>query len=120
MKMQRLVESRGGLPREPDDGEAVRAVRGDLEFDGGIVEAERRADVVAGLAILLDNQNTVLDRIGKSWTVTPSSETEHIMPSRGMPRSLPFLIFLSFASVELSSATGTRAPSKTFVAAVTI
>ena len=63
MEVERLVEGGRRLAGKTDDRQAVRAVRGDLKLDGGVVAAQRRGDVLADLAVLLNEEDTVLDGV---------------------------------------------------------
>ena len=63
MEVERLVEGGRRLAGKTDDRQAVRAVRGDLKLDGGVVAAQRRGDVLADLAVLLDEEDAVLDGV---------------------------------------------------------
>ena len=62
---ERLLERHCRLAREADDGEAVGAVRGYLELDHVVVSAYHGADVVAGLAGLLKDEQAVLNGVGE-------------------------------------------------------
>ena len=64
-EVELLVKGRGSFPCKADDGKAVRAVGGYLEFHGGIVDTESVADVIAGLAAFLNDENAVLDGVGE-------------------------------------------------------
>ena len=51
--MERAVKGGGGLARQTDDAQAVRAVGGDLEIRDPLVQTHDLADVVARLAVLV-------------------------------------------------------------------
>ena len=59
VELQLLVEGRGRLAGETDHAQAVGAVRGDLEFDDMVVIAEQCGHVVAGLHVLVQDQDAV-------------------------------------------------------------
>ena len=61
----RLVESGSGLAGQTEDGIAVRAVVRDLKVHNGVVAADDGVDVVAGLAVLLQDPDAVLNGIGE-------------------------------------------------------
>lgn len=65
VQLEGLVEGDGGLAGQADDGEAVRAVRGDLELHDVVVAADDGDDVVAGLAIFLKDEEAVLIGVGE-------------------------------------------------------
>ena len=60
-----LVKGHGGLTRQTDHRQAVRAVGRDLKLDHVVVRADDGGDVVAGLhAVLLHDPQAVLDGVG--------------------------------------------------------
>ena len=60
-----LIKGHGGLTRQTDHGQAVRAVRRDLKLDHVVVHTDDGGDVVAGLhAVLLHDPQAVLDGVG--------------------------------------------------------
>ena len=59
MQLQLLAEGHGGLTRETDNAQAVRPVRGYLKFHDVVVAAEDDGHIVAGLAVLVENEDTV-------------------------------------------------------------
>ena len=59
VQLQLLAEGHGGLTRETDNAQAVRAVRGYLKFHDVVVAAENNGHIVAGLAILVENEDAV-------------------------------------------------------------
>ena len=65
VQLEGLVEGDGGLAGQADDGEAVRAVRGDLELHDVVVAADDGDDVVAGLAVFLKDEEAVLIGVGE-------------------------------------------------------
>ena len=62
--MERAVKGRGGLARQADDAQAVRAVGGDLEVRDVVVQTEHLPDVLAHRGAPGQEQDTVLARIG--------------------------------------------------------
>ena len=58
-------EGGGSLPGQADDGVAVRPVVGDLKLHHRIVVANDGVDVIARLAVLLQNPNAVFLGVGK-------------------------------------------------------
>ena len=65
VQLEGLVEGDCGLAGQTDDGEAVRAVRGDLELHDVVVAADDGDDVVAGLAVFLKDEEAVLIGVGE-------------------------------------------------------
>ena len=65
MEGQRLVKGGRRLPGQPNDGQAVRAVGGDLELHHMVVRADHREYVVSGLAVLPEDENAVGDTVGE-------------------------------------------------------
>ena len=63
MQLELLVEGGGRLAGETDHAQAVGAVRGDLELDDMVVIAEERGHVVAGLHVLVQDQDAVGDAV---------------------------------------------------------
>ena len=59
VQLQLLAEGHGGLTRETDNAQAVRPVRGYLKFHDVVVAAEDDGHIVAGLAVLVENEDTV-------------------------------------------------------------
>ena len=65
VQLQGLVKGHGGLTRQTDHRQAVRAVGRDLKLDHMVVRADDGGDVVAGLhAVLLHDPQAVLDGVG--------------------------------------------------------
>ena len=65
VQLQGLVKGHGGLTRQTDHRQAVRAVGRDLKLDHVVVRADDGGDVVAGLhAVLLHDPQAVLDGVG--------------------------------------------------------
>ena len=65
MQLQGLVKGHGGLTRQTDHRQAVRAVGRDLKLDHMVIRADDGGDVVAGLhAVLLHDPQAVLDGVG--------------------------------------------------------
>jgi hypothetical protein len=111
------AEGDGALARQADDGQAVRPVVRNLEFDDAVVRADDRPDVVAGLAVvLLQDEDAVLDSVGEIVQVELELLSEQSMPFESTPRSLPFSIFTPPGRRDLCSATGARSPARTFCA----
>ena len=50
---------------QADDGQAVGAVGGDLKLHHVVVQAGHRLDVVAGLAVLVEDKDAVGDAVGE-------------------------------------------------------
>ena len=63
--VQGLAEGHGSLSRQTDHRQAVRTVGGDLKFHRGVVQTDCLVDVLSRLAVLLDEEDAVLDGIGK-------------------------------------------------------
>ena len=65
VQLQGLAEGHGGLARQTDHGQAVRAVGRDLKLDHMVVCTDDGGDVVAGLhAVLLQDPQAVLNGVG--------------------------------------------------------
>ena len=60
---ERTVEGCGGLTRQTDNAQAVRAVRGNLEVGNPVVQTEHLLDVLANRGAGRQEQDTVLARI---------------------------------------------------------
>ena len=60
-----LAEGGGSFPGKTYDGVAVGTVVGDFKFHHRVVVADDLVDVVAGLAVLLDNPDAVLNGVGE-------------------------------------------------------
>ena len=60
-----LVKGSRRLPGQADDGQAVRAVGGDLELHHMVVQADDGLDVVSGPAVLLEDEDAVGDAVGE-------------------------------------------------------
>ena len=67
LDIERQVEGGGGLSCKADDREAVGAVGGYLELNGGVVEADRLSDVLAHclVAVIAEDKDAVLDSVGE-------------------------------------------------------
>ena len=69
VELQRLMEGGGCLPGQADDGEAVRAVGGNLKLHTGVVQADGLADGFAQgqvtAVFLSEDENAVLHRRGE-------------------------------------------------------
>ena len=65
VQSQRLLEGGSHFARQTDHRKAVGAVRSDLKLHLGIVKANRLLNRVAGLAVLLQHENSVFNRIGE-------------------------------------------------------
>ena len=65
MEAQGDVIGGGGLPGQADDGEAVRAVGGDLKLHHMVIQAHHRLQVVPGLAVLVEDKDAVGDAVGE-------------------------------------------------------
>ena len=65
MQAQFLAKGSGGLTGQADDGQAVGAVGGDLKLHHVVVQAGHRLDVVAGLAVLVEDKDAVGDAVGE-------------------------------------------------------
>ena len=65
MQLELLVEGDGGLAGKADHAQAVGAVRGDLKLHHMVVQTQERAHVVAGLAVLMQDEDAVGDAVGK-------------------------------------------------------
>ena len=59
------VKGGGGLPSQADDGVAIGTVVGDFKIHHGVVISNDGIDVIAGLAILFQNPDAILDGIGE-------------------------------------------------------
>ena len=65
----RIVEGKGlikggrHLPGQTDDGQAIGPVGGDLELHHMVVGVDHRLDVVAGLAVLVENEDAIGDAV---------------------------------------------------------
>ncbi len=65
MQLQLLAERHRRLARETYHAQTVRAVGSYLKFNDVIVHADERADVVAGLAVLMQHEDAVGDAVGE-------------------------------------------------------
>ena len=65
MELERLLEGDGGLAGQADDGEAVGAVGGYLELHHVVVAADDGDYVVTGFAVLLQDEEAVLNGVGE-------------------------------------------------------
>ena len=59
------MEGGGGLPGQTDDAKAVGPVGGDLKFHDMVVGVDDGLDVIAGLAVLVEDEDTVVDAVGE-------------------------------------------------------
>ena len=65
VQLEGLVKRHGGLARQTDHGQAVRAVGRDLKLDHMVVRTDDGGDVVTGLhAVLLQDPQAVLNGVG--------------------------------------------------------
>ena len=60
-----FTEGGGSFPGKTDDGVAVGTVVGDFKIHHRVVVADDLVDVVAGLAVLLENPDAVLNGVGE-------------------------------------------------------
>ena len=60
-----LVKGHGGLARQTDHAQAVRAVGGNLELDDVVIAADEGGDIVSGHGGLMDDEDAVGDAVGK-------------------------------------------------------
>ena len=65
VELELLAEGDGSLTGKTDHAEAVGAVGSDLKFHNVIIIADYSADIVAGLAILTEDKNTVGNAVGE-------------------------------------------------------
>ena len=65
MQLKRLVEGHGGLTRQTDHAQAVGAVRGDFKLHHMVVAPKQYRHVVAGPAVLVEDENAVGDAVGE-------------------------------------------------------
>ena len=65
VELEGLAEGDRRLPGQADDAEAVRAVGGDFKFHHMVVRADDGADVVSGLAVLVEDEDAVGDAVGE-------------------------------------------------------
>ena len=65
VQLELFVKGDGGLARKADHAQAVGTVRGDLKLDHVVVQAEQYAHIVAGLAVLVQDEDAVGDAVGK-------------------------------------------------------
>ena len=117
-----LVKGHGGLARQTDHGQAVRAVRRDLKLDHVVVRADDGGDVVAGLhAVLLHDPQAVLDGVGVVMQ-RQAELLERAHHAVGEPRRAACRRGSPCrrAGAQPSSATGTMSPTFWFCAPVTI
>ena len=60
-----LIKGSSTLASQTDDGQAVGTVVQDIKVKGDFVQAQNGSDVVAGLAVLVQDKNTVVDAVGE-------------------------------------------------------
>ena len=65
MQLELFIEGDGGLAGKADHAQAVGAVRGDLKLHHMVVKAQQGAHVVAGPAVLVQDEDAVGDAVGK-------------------------------------------------------
>ena len=65
MELQLLAEGDRHFPRQTDHAQAVRPVGGDLILHHMVVPAQELCHIVAGLAVLVEDQDAVLDAVGE-------------------------------------------------------
>ena len=62
---ERLVKGCGALPGQPDDAQAVGTVVQNIKIKGDLIQTQHVCDVVAGFAVFLQDENAVVDAVGK-------------------------------------------------------
>ena len=80
-KRQRGAERAGALAGEAAHRKAVGAVVRDLKLHDAVVQAADGADIVAGNAVLFEDENAVLDRVGEVALLEPklAERAEHAL-----------------------------------------
>ena len=80
-KRQRRVECAGALAGKSAHGKAVGAVVRDLKLHDAVVETADLADIVAGDAVLFEDENAVLDRVREVALLKPqlAERAEHAL-----------------------------------------
>ena len=65
VELQRLAEGDGRFSGQTDDGQTVGTVGGDLKFHHVVIQTQQGGDVIAGLAVLVEDEDAVVDAVGE-------------------------------------------------------